>query len=99
MENLTITSSDLVMRFHKRVQESAKSDVHTTKCWWWTGFTDPAGCGRIKLEGRSELAHRVAYRIYRGAIPAGHEVRHGCGRNWCVNPDHLELVPEAGPTE
>jgi hypothetical protein len=41
------------------------------------------------------LAHRVSYEIYKGAIPDGMQVDHLCRVRSCVNPDHLEAVPQA----
>jgi hypothetical protein len=40
-------------------------------------------------------AHRVAYAIFHEGLPAGMDVHHACGHNWCVNPLHLRLVPRA----
>lgn len=37
-------------------------------------------------------AHRVAYELTRGPIPAGMEIDHLCRVRSCVNPDHLEAV-------
>ena len=37
----------------------------------------------------SDLAHRVAYRMARGAIPIGKSVLHMCHRRCCVQPAHL----------
>lgn len=37
-------------------------------------------------------AHRVAYMLFRGAIPEGKQLDHLCRTRHCVNPDHLEAV-------
>lgn len=39
-----------------------------------------------------EYAHRTAYRLYVGEIPAGLDIDHLCRTTWCVNPAHLEPV-------
>lgn len=36
-------------------------------------------------------AHRVAYDLLVGEIPAGMHVLHRCDHPWCVNPEHLFL--------
>ena len=38
---------------------------------------------------KSDLAHRVAYRMTRGEIPIGESVLHLCHRRCCVQPAHL----------
>ena len=57
-------------------------------CWVWLGRVDnghpQAGSGR----GRYQVARHV-YEECVGPIPAGMQVRHGCGNNMCVRPDHL----------
>ena len=64
-------------------------------CWLWTGGKDPKGYGVLAFEtGKLTRAHRVAYQLMRGDIPAGLFVLHDCpnGDNpTCVNPAHLWL--------
>ncbi len=61
-------------------------------CWLWNGA--PAGrkgYGRFRLNGKVQLAHRVAWQIYRGEIPEFLCVLHDCDTSGCVNPDHLHI--------
>lgn len=64
--------------------------VKTKKCWLWIGYTR-AGYGRIRDDKKNEQAHRVAWRLFRGPIPAGKKVLHRCDNTYCVRPSHLFL--------
>ena len=62
-------------------------------CWLWMGYDNGPGYGMISIErGEEQLAHRVSYELFRGAIPPGLDVDHLCRVRCCVNPDHLEPV-------
>jgi hypothetical protein len=63
-----------------------------TPCWIWTASTNKAGYGLFWDGNRLLPAHRVAYQLYVGPIPAGLETDHRCRRHPCVNPAHLEPV-------
>jgi len=62
-------------------------------CWIWNGAIDASGYGRIGIAGKSRMAHRVAYEVYRAEVPTGLTIDHLCGTRSCVNPWHLEPVP------
>jgi len=68
---------------------------HETGCWEWTASKNYFGYGRIGGEGGRKggtlKAHRVAWQIFYGTIPAGLCVLHKCDVASCVNPDHLWL--------
>lgn len=72
-------------RFWSKVRESE------TGCWEWQGAT-LLGYGRFRPKEGSPLAHRVAFELTRGTIPAGLTLDHLCSVRRCVNPDHLEPV-------
>lgn len=67
-------------------------------CWLWTASRTPKGYGQFSVGGRKAgnyrmlKAHRVAYLLLRGIIPATLELDHLCRVRHCVNPDHLEPV-------
>lgn len=78
-------------RFWARVQ---KSD----DCWLWTGYIERAdGYGRYYLEGsrRKVGAHRIAYELTYGPVPANLYICHHCDNPPCVRPDHLFVGSQA----
>jgi len=56
-------------------------------CWPWAHTLFPNGYGYF----RRHLAHRVAYELANGPIPAGLLVCHACDNPPCCNPAHLWL--------
>jgi len=68
-------------------------DGFDTACWLWKGGKDKDGYGFIKVFGKSCVAHRVAYQLFKGAPPEGITVHHGCFVRNCINPEHLSLLP------
>lgn len=60
-------------------------------CLVWVGRRNKDGYGQITVEGKSMLAHRMAYMIWSGPIAAGQVVRHRCDNPPCIDPAHLEL--------
>jgi hypothetical protein len=64
----------------------------TTGCWLWLGPVNRKGYGAVYFWGGTQSAHRVAYTLAVGPIPAGMQLDHLCRVRACVNPAHLELV-------
>lgn len=66
-------------------------------CWLWTSNAHHNGYGQIALSRngatrqRWAWAHRVAWELTNGPIPAGQLVLHRCDTPLCVNPAHLFL--------
>ena len=65
--------------------------VATESCWEWMRYCLPFGHGQTWIRGKTMLAHRVAYYLTMGEIPAGLQVRHLCDNPRCCNPSHLAL--------
>lgn len=65
---------------------------HLGRCWLWSGAHLPDGRGQFHLDGRTEFASVIAYRLTYGELPAEKPwVLHHCdgGRLCCVRPEHL----------
>jgi hypothetical protein len=74
-------------KFYNRLTQGAADE-----CWLWQGATTRDGYGQLWIgPGRLEGAHRLAWVLSHGFIPAGMWVLHQCDRPACCNPKHLFL--------
>lgn len=68
----------------------------TGPCWLWTGYIKPNGYASFYPGGGRHVAkvyaHRFAFELLTGPIPAGMQIDHTCNVRSCVNPAHLEVV-------
>lgn len=81
--------------------ESNVPDITSTGCWEWAGARFVStGYGMLNVRSsvdgkwRPTTAHRVAYELLVGDIPDGLVIDHLCRNHACVNPAHLEAVPQ-----
>jgi len=63
-------------------------------CREWSASRTPSGYGKFFIEGRLVPAHQYAYERAYGPVPQGLVIDHLCRNRFCVNPDHLEAVPQ-----
>jgi hypothetical protein len=62
-------------------------------CWRWKAYMRPDGYGEFSVSHTENVgAHRYAYQLVRGPVPAGLQLDHLCRNRGCVNPWHLEPV-------
>lgn len=78
------TGADMKL-FHRFMSKVSVSDG----CWDWTAFRNHDGYGMFGVGRKAVSAHRVAFLLFNGDIPAGLCVLHTCDRPACVNPQHL----------
>lgn len=67
-------------------------------CWIWTGARcgSSAEYGQTRSQGRKRMAHAVAWELVHGPLPLDRRfvLDHTCRNTLCVNPAHLEYVPQ-----
>jgi len=80
-----VVAVSIAGRFWEKVEK-------TPTCWLWTGAVNGNGYGNFNESGRYVGAHRVAYELVIGPIPADLTLDHLCRVRLCVNPSHLEPV-------
>jgi len=64
---------------------------HSGECWVVIRGLQGRGYGMVRFEGKCQLAHRVAWQLENGPIPAGLFVLHRCDNRACVRVAHLFL--------
>ena len=86
-------------RRYSLAERLAARTVKGPSCWIVQGYQLLNGYVQLKTKvgGRMEsvFAHRLAYELARGPIPAGMVVMHACDAPNCVNPDHLSVGTQA----
>lgn len=68
------------------------------ECWPWTGTTVTVrnlSRGILRWDSIQQQAHRVAWQITHGPIPAGSVIYHTCDNPICVNVKHLRCGTQA----
>lgn len=73
--------------------------IRKGECLEWTGSKNGKGYGRIRINDRLEMVHRVAFEMTGTPIPEGMEVDHTCFNRACIEPKHLRLANRAQNTQ
>lgn len=61
-------------------------------CWIWTGAKNSCGRPCIKVDGKTLIAYRVSFAVYKKPIKAGLDLDHiVCNDRNCINPAHTVL--------
>lgn len=82
------------MSIARRIERNAQPAA--SGCVLWVGaWRNRGGYGALRFGDRIYLAHRAAYEVKHGPIPAGLCVMHSCDNPLCVNVDHLSLGTRA----
>jgi len=87
-------------RFTEDEREAAfwrKVTIPAAGCWEFQGGRSRTGYGYFGIGNKKTmLAHRYAWTITNGPIPAGMNVCHRCDNPPCVRADHLFLETPTG---
>lgn len=86
IDDLAIRLEQLGEEFVRRFEAKFRK---TKGCWLWRGAKHKQGYGKIVVYKRIELAHRVAYVLYKRKLRRGDCVLHRCDVVECVRPSHL----------
>jgi len=68
--------------------------VYAYGCWIWKGSRSNRGYGLFSVKRKTISTHRFSYMAFKGPIPEGMTIDHLCRKPSCVNPKHLEAVPQ-----
>jgi integrase len=76
-------------RFKAKVRRSGRHHL-------WTGATDVAGVGQMRINGRLTTARRVAWELVHGPLPSSVRVDGCVDSVACVRVEHMSLVGGGG---
>lgn len=81
-----LSEENIKSRFMQNVKKSENG------CWIWKKHVGTDHYGQFWKDGSAKPAHKVAYELFRGKVPAGKLLMHkkGCSRS-CCNPAHLTV--------
>lgn len=80
----------VIKRFNKKWTLRKEGGCHI----WKASTNGKRGYGKMIVNGKLELAHRISYRLFRGEIKEGLVIDHLCENVKCVNPEHLQATTQ-----
>lgn len=88
---------DISEATERRFWEKVRKTGNKGGCWVWGGAANSKGYGCIGWGRRGamkmHLAHRVSFVLSGRTLDASLTIDHLCGVKRCVNPEHLDQVP------
>jgi hypothetical protein len=83
------------MELSKRILRNIRL-ADDTFCWIWRRSGSGKGYGKIKVAGKLQLVHRLAYEVFRDRSEiTGKQIHHECLNRGCANPWHMKPVTYA----
>lgn len=78
-------------RLMERLERHSMPEPNSGCQIWLSSSRNSYGHGHMGVDGKSIMAHRVAWQCHFGPIPDGMLVLHKCDTSGCINPNHLFL--------
>jgi hypothetical protein len=70
--------------------------INDQGCWLWTlRLAKGYGVQYLPVHKEKVYVYMTNYVMKYGPLPVGYQLDHTCKNRACVNPDHLEAVPQA----
>lgn len=80
-----------------RFWAKVRYEPEALRCWEWTGARRPEGHGVFRVNygaNKNIPAHMYSYELLIGLVPEKLVLDHLCRNPGCVNPFHLDPVPQ-----
>lgn len=82
-------------RIFSKIKVSDTFFYKSVPCWEWQASIDKSGYGKLRINGiKTQIAHRAIYSYLIEPTPQHLVCDHLCRTRHCVNPAHMDLVPQ-----